>query len=91
MYLGKRYTSQLLRMLKLQQESSFRKILFTSSVGVYLHLFLDWPLHMLLDLGIVPVELTPIGLVMYAFCVFSFFVGVILYKRRVPLKRTDRR
>ena len=82
MYSAKGYTSKLASMLKLKQNSSFKKILLTSFLGVYSHILLDMPLHTLYDLRVPNIELTPVGLATYSFCVVSFLVGLVLYKHR---------
>ena len=76
-----------------KQKSSFQKILLSSIFGVYFHLLLDFPIHSLLDAGVPQVEvsalfipfsipITPIGLAIYSFCIISFPVSYIIYKRR---------
>ena len=91
MYPLKRYYLKLLRIFGLKQETSFAKILISSLIGTYSHIFLDsflypemqpfYPyaenpfLHML---SIVAV---------YGICVVSFIIGLIIYIIRILYKR----
>jgi len=83
MYLLRGHTSRLVSMFKLHQNSSPRGVILASFLGVYFHILLDAPLHALYDLRIASIELTPLGLMTYGFCVFSFLAGLALYKRRI--------
>ena len=75
-------------MLKFQvsQESSFKKILFTSFVGVYSHVFLDSLLYDRMK-PLYPFQGNPfVSLIpniayeaVYGFCSISFILGIILY------------
>ncbi len=74
-------------MLKFQvsQKSSFKKILFTSFVGVYFHMFLDSLLYRWMN-PLYPLQGNPfVGLIpniadraVYGFCSVSFILGIIL-------------
>ena len=90
MNFGQEYSGKVLRAFKLQQQKvSFMKILLTSFIGVSLHLVLDTPLHQLVDQGVsswLSIALTPIGLTVYGFCIFSLLVGLILYKSRINVQ-----
>jgi len=74
---------RLLSALKLRQESSSKKVVPASFLGVYLHLLLDAPLHAMYDLRVPRVEQTPVGLTIYGFCILSFLVGLVLHWRRL--------
>lgn len=80
-------------MLKFQvsQKSFFKKILFTSFVGVYSHVFLDsllyrqmnplYPLQGNAFIGIMPTYITYMAV--YGFCSISFILGIILYLYKI--------
>ena len=72
---------------KLQQKSSFKRILFTSLLGIYSHIFLDSFLYRDIK-PFYPLEANPfLGVaslhvrygVVYGFCGVTFFLGLILY------------
>jgi len=79
-------------MLKFQvsQKSSFKKILFTSFVGVYFHVFLDSLLYRKMN-PLYPLQGNPfVGLIpniadmaVYGFCSVSFILGIILYVYKI--------
>jgi len=83
MFLIKDYTKKITKLFKLQQNSSFKKTLITSLLGVYLHIFLDSPLY--LDIKpFYPLDINPLyGIVsspaIYLFCVFSFILASLIY------------
>lgn len=87
MFLIKDYTRRITKLFKLQQNSSFKKILITSLIGVYLHIFLDSPLY--LDIKpFYPLDINPLygivsSSVIYLFCVFSFIIAFIIYIHRL--------
>ena len=80
-------------MLKFQvsQKSSFKKILFTSFVGAYSHVFLDsfvnrrmnplYPLQGNSFVGIMPNYVAYMAV--YGFCSISFILGIILNLRKI--------
>jgi len=79
-------------MLKFQvsQKSSFKKILFTSFVGVYSHVFLDsllyrWmkPLYPLQGNPFVDLIPNIADRTVYGFCSISFILGIILYLYKI--------
>ncbi|MCW3993759.1 MAG: hypothetical protein NWE85_04250 [Candidatus Bathyarchaeota archaeon] len=79
-------------MLKFQvsQKSSFKKILFTSFVGAYFHVFLDsllyhpmnplYPLQGNAFVGLIP-DIAYVAV--YGFCSVSFILGIILYLYKI--------
>ena len=79
------HTNKIMRVFKLQQSSSFKKVLFTSLLGVYSHVFLDSFLYPEMKpfypLGVKPFYgLVSSGMI-YGFCAISFFFAFILYIR----------
>lgn len=75
---------------KLQQNSSFRKIFFTSLFGVYFHIFLDSPLYREIK-PLYPSDFNPMyrtisASFIYLFCILSFLAGFILYVYRIKKK-----
>ncbi|MDH5441038.1 MAG: hypothetical protein OEZ48_00645 [Candidatus Bathyarchaeota archaeon] len=92
MYQLKDVLQNLTAVLKLAQDSSFRKILWTSFFGVYLHILLDSPLYS--DIRpFYPIESNPFyGLIssqqIYLFCSISFLVGTSLYLFRLFVLKT---
>jgi membrane-bound metal-dependent hydrolase YbcI (DUF457 family) len=80
MYIGKGYAGALAGMFKLKQDSSFKRIILTSFIGVYFHILLDAPAHAIYDLRVANIELTPVGLVIY-FSAYFPFSSVLSYTR----------
>ena len=83
---------KLMAALKLAQDPSFKKILWTSFFGVYSHILLDSPLYS--DIRpFYPIESNPFyGLIssqqIYLFCSLSFLVGISLYLLRLFIVKT---
>ncbi len=72
-----------MKVLKLRQDSSFKKILFTALSGIYFHILLDSFLYTDIK-PFYPLEPNPLYGVfsfsdVYLFCIFSFFAGAVLY------------
>ena len=81
---------ELMRAFKLEQDSSFKKILWTSFFGVYFHILLDSPLYNDIK-PFYPSNDNPFyGIFssqqIYHFCTFSFLIAIIFYSFRL-LKR----
>jgi membrane-bound metal-dependent hydrolase YbcI (DUF457 family) len=84
MFLVRGYTKEIMKLLKLQQNSSFRKIIFTSLLGVYTHILLDSPLYADIK-PFYPLNINPlynqgmIGFDIYAFCIIAFVLSFGIY------------
>lgn len=94
MYLLREPTGRLMAKLDLHQTvSSFKKILYTSLLGVYMHIFLDSFLYPELR-PLYPLEGNPFAgvaseyvryVAVYGFCGLSFLIALIIYfKKRTP-------
>lgn len=83
MFFIKDYVQIAMNVFKLYQKSSFKQILFTSLLGIYLHISLDSPLY--LDIKpFWPLDSNPLyavisGFEIYSFCLVSFLIAFILY------------
>jgi len=92
LYFFRKPIKKVMAIFKLSQDSSFKKILWTSFFGVYSHLLLDSFLYREMN-PFYPFEGNPfLGLFtsqqVYLFCSLSFLVGVSLYLiRLVIIKR----
>ena len=89
--LFKNRIKKIMAFFKLAQESSFRKIIWTSFFGVYFHLLLDSFLYKEMKL-LYPWEGNPFfGLFsphqIYLFCSLSFLVGLLFYLIRLKTHR----
>jgi membrane-bound metal-dependent hydrolase YbcI (DUF457 family) len=89
MFILRDFTESIMRVFKLQQKSSFKKILVTSLLGVYSHIFLDSFLYEEMK-PFYPLEFNPFPSVLYApytviygFCSVSFIFGLVLYAYRM--------
>ena len=90
-YLLKDVLTNVMLKFQVSQKSSFKKILFTSFVGAYSHVFLDsllyrWmnPLYPLKGnpfVGIMPTYIADVAV--YGFCSISFIFGIILYLYKI--------
>ncbi len=85
---------KVMAILKLGQDSSFKKILWTSFSGVYFHLLLDSFLYKEMN-PFYPLEGNPfLGLFtsqqIYLFCSLSFLVGASLYLIRLVLVKREK-
>jgi membrane-bound metal-dependent hydrolase YbcI (DUF457 family) len=92
LYLLRDKIKKIMIIFKLAQDSSFKKILWTSFFGVYFHLLLDSFLYKEMK-PFYPFESNPfLGLFsphqIYLFCSLSFLVGILFYLvRLVIIKR----
>jgi membrane-bound metal-dependent hydrolase YbcI (DUF457 family) len=83
---------RVMRVFRLEQRSSRKRILATSLLGVYLHILLDTPLYT--DIRpFYPLDLNPLlsnnmstSIVVYMLCVFSFFGAVVLCLVRLAVQ-----
>lgn len=93
LYLLKAKIKKMMAIFKLAQDSSFKKILWTSFFGVYFHLLLDAFIHRDMK-PFYPLESNPLlGLFsssqIYLFCSLSFLLGILVYLFRLAtIKRT---
>ena len=87
----KDYIKRVMTRFKLEQNSSFKKILWTSFFGVYSHILLDAPLYA--DIRpFYPLQYNPFyGLFssqfIYFFCGLSFIVGISIYLVKLSIMR----
>jgi len=87
LYLLKGKVKKIMTVFKLAQDSSFKKILWTSFFGIYFHILLDSPLYG--DIRpFYPVKSNPLyGLFssqqIYLFCSLSFSLGILFYLFRL--------
>ena len=91
MYFLKDYFKKVMAGLKLEQDSSLKKILWTSFFGVYAHILLDAPLYCDMR-SFYPFQINPFyGMFssqhIYLFCTFSFIMGMATYWTRLIVKR----
>ena len=91
MYPLKRYYLKLLRIFGLKQETSFAKILISSLIGTYSHVFLDSFVYSEIK-PFYPYSGNPFLHVLsitavYGICVVSFIIGLIIYIIRILYKR----
>jgi len=82
-----RWLSKITRLFKLEQKSSFKRILYTSLFGVYFHVFLDSFLYWEMN-PFYPMYGNPfLGLIsayeIYWFSMISFPLGLALYAYRL--------
>lgn len=89
LYLLRAKIKKIMAIFKLAQDSSFKKILWTSFFGVYFHILLDSFIHRDVKL-FYPLETNPFfGLFspqqIYLFCGLSFFLGILFYLFRLLL------
>lgn len=93
MYYLKGLTGKMMKQFGLHQDSSFKKILYSSILGAYSHIFLDSflypemnPFYPLLGnpfIGIASEYIT--YMTVYGLCGLLFLIGMILYfKKRTP-------
>jgi len=85
---------RVMAVFKLAQDSSFKKILWTSFFGVYFHLLLDSFLYREMN-PFYPFEGNPLlGLFsspqIYLFCSVSFLVGILLYLIRLAVIKREK-
>ena len=94
LYILKSPIKKVMAVLKLAQESSFKKILWTSFFGVYFHLLLDAFLYRDMK-PFYPFEGNPLlGLFssqqIYLFCSLSFLVGILFYLIRLAIIKREK-
>ncbi len=82
-YFLKNDIKKLMVLFKLAQDSSFKKILWTSLFGVYFHILLDSPLYTDIK-PLYPLTINPFyGLFspehIYLFSGLSFFIAILIY------------
>ncbi len=81
----RRYFTPLITFFKIEQSISFKKILFSSICGIFLHILLDSPIYM--DIRpFFPFEFNPFfrstvmpGLIEYIICVWCFIGAILVY------------
>ncbi len=93
MFLIKDYMQVVMNIFKLYQKSSFKQILFTSLLVVYLHISLDSPLYLDIKpfwpLDFNPLYRTGSGFEIYSLCVISFLIAFILYAYKlIKMRKT---
>ncbi len=79
------YFTPLMRFFKIEQEISFKKILFASLLGIYIHILLDSPIYT--DIRpIFPLDFNPFfrlyglsGLLVERICIWCLLAGLIVY------------
>jgi len=91
LYFLKDEIQKIMNFFKLNQESSFKKILWTSFFGIYSHIFLDSLIHKDVKPFYPFLKTNPfLNLIsneqLYIFCISLFFIGVLAYFFR--LKKT---
>jgi len=94
LYLLRKPIKKVMTILKLSQDSSFKKILWTSFFGVYFHLLLDSFLYREMN-PFYPLETNPFfGLFsyqqIYLFCSLSFLVGISFYLIRLVIIKREK-
>ena len=81
------WVNRIMSIFRVSQKSSFRKILFTSFVGVYSHVFLDSFLYGEM-MPFYPLEVNPfytlfvaypVYTIIYGFCTVTGLFGIVLY------------
>lgn len=92
LYFLRNQIKKIMAVLKLAQDSSFKKILWSSFAGVYFHIFLDSFINMDMK-PFYPFEANPfLGVFsapqVYTFCGISFFAGILLYLVRLARKKS---
>ncbi|MDH5375176.1 MAG: hypothetical protein OEZ21_09960 [Candidatus Bathyarchaeota archaeon] len=90
-YLLRNILTKIMQKFRVSQKPSFKKILFTSFIGAYSHVFLDsilygrmnplYPLHGNPFVGIIPTYIA--DEIVYGFCSMSFIFGIILYLYKI--------
>ncbi len=89
MYLLRNQLKKITAVFKLAQNSSFKKILWTSFFGVYFHIILDAPLYTDIK-PFYPLQTNPLyGIFssqhIYLFCSLSFIIGILIYLIRLSI------
>ena len=94
LYLLRKPIKKIMSVFKLAQDSSFKKILWTSFFGVYSHLLLDSFLYREMN-PFYPLKGNPfLGLFtsqqVYLFCGLSFLVGISFYLIRLVIIKREK-
>ncbi|XOA43065.1 MAG: metal-dependent hydrolase [Candidatus Nealsonbacteria bacterium] len=94
LYLLKGKIKKIMAIFKIPQDSSFKKILWTSFFGVYFHLLLDSFLYKEMN-PFYPLENNPFfGLFslqqIYLFCALSFLVGILFYSIKLGIFKREK-
>ncbi len=94
LYLVKGKIKKIMAIFKIPQDSSFKKILWTSFFGVYFHLLLDSFLYKEMN-PFYPFENNPFwGLFssqqIYLFCGLSFLVGILFYLIKLGIFKREK-
>ncbi|XOB46417.1 MAG: metal-dependent hydrolase [Candidatus Nealsonbacteria bacterium] len=94
LYLLKGKIKKIMAIFKIPQDSSFKKILWTSFFGVYFHLLLDSFLYKEMN-PFYPFENNPFfGLFslqqIYLFCALSFLVGILFYLIKLGIFKREK-
>lgn len=95
LYLLKDKIKKITALFKLAQDSSFKKILWTSFFGAYSHLLLDSFTHWDVKL-FYPSETNPFFELfsrqqIYLFCGLSFLVGILFYLIRLTILKREKK
>ena len=93
-YFFKNNIKKLMAVFKLAQDSSFKKILWTSFFGVYFHILLDSPLYTDIK-PFYPIESNPFyGLFssyqIRLFCILSFLIAISVYVLRLLILKRQK-
>lgn len=91
MYFLRNVVRKFTTIFRLEQKSSFKKILWTSFFGVYFHIFLDAPLYTDIRPFYPSVSNPLFGLFsssqIYFFCSVSFLIAIVVYFIRLLTTR----
>lgn len=92
LYIMRGLLSRVLGLFRIRQESSFKRILYTSLFGVYFHILLDSFLYGEMN-PLYPITGNPfLGFLsfsaVYEFCTFSMIFGFILYVYKFILRKS---
>ncbi len=87
MYFLRGFSGKLMMAFRLQQSSSFRKIIFAAFTGSYFHVFLDSFLYSEM-MPLYPLQgnmflVYGSGAIIYGFCAVTALLGVALYLYRI--------
>jgi membrane-bound metal-dependent hydrolase YbcI (DUF457 family) len=93
----RRYFTPLITFFKIEQSISFKKILFSSTCAIFIHILLDSPIY--LDIQpFFPFEFNPFyrstvmpGLIIYLLCAWCFVGAIFVYVIRLLQHKTKTR
>jgi len=93
----RRYFTPLITFFKIEQSISFKKILFSSTCAIFIHILLDYPIY--LDIQpFFPFEFNPFyrstvmpGLIIYLLCAWCFVGAIFVYAIRLLQHKTKTR